>query len=81
MVGFNIGKWLDYSVKNNLKTLLFATREYLILLQTCTQICRDLSHVGYEAFLYTQIMSRSLSGIIMKVLEKNDNYIIITFIT
>ena len=36
MVGFksmqNIGKWLDYSVKNNLETLLFATREFLILL-------------------------------------------------
>ena len=36
MVGFNSvqnsGKWLDYSVKNNLKKLLFATRVFLILL-------------------------------------------------
>ena len=35
MVGFNsvqnIGKWLDFSVENNVKTLLFATREFLIL--------------------------------------------------
>ena len=35
MVGFksaqNRGKWLDFSVKNNEKSLLFATREFLIL--------------------------------------------------
>ena len=27
----NSGKWFDFPVKNNIKTLLFATREYLIL--------------------------------------------------
>ena len=36
MVGFNTventGKWLDYSVKNNYKTLLFATRGFPTLL-------------------------------------------------
>ena len=36
MVGFNSvqnsGKWLDFSVKINQKTLLFATREFLIFL-------------------------------------------------
>ena len=35
MVGFNSvqnnEKWLDFSVKNNQKTFLFATREFLIL--------------------------------------------------
>ena len=25
----NSGKWLDFSVKNNLKTILFATREFI----------------------------------------------------
>ena len=36
MVGFNqvknCRKWLDFSVKNNLKTLLYATRAFLSLL-------------------------------------------------
>ena len=35
MVGFNSvqnsGKWLDFSVKRNRKTLIFATREGLIM--------------------------------------------------
>ena len=38
MVGFNSvpnsGKWLDYLIKNNSRTLLFATREFLILFQS-----------------------------------------------
>ena len=37
MVGFNSvqnsGKWMNFSVKNNKKTLLFVTREFLILLK------------------------------------------------
>ena len=30
----NSEKWLDFSVENNQKTLLFATREFLILFYT-----------------------------------------------
>ena len=49
MVGFNSvqnrGKWLDFSIKNSLKTLLFATREFLILLLDNDEVIGKLQGV------------------------------------
>ena len=70
MAGFNLvqnsGKWLDFSVINNLKTLIFATRESLILL-----------NVSYEC-LYTSplwggksevnLLSFAMSGVLSRLI-------------